>query len=79
LLFSSPPSHTFTSSPDDFEEQSDATMVEGHVAVICLAVAALALTAAALGIVGEATKSKAITRARTHPSSSTRACRARRE
>lgn len=36
-------------------------MVEGHVAVICVAVAALALTAAALGIVGEATtKSKAM-------------------
>ncbi|CAN6326201.1 unnamed protein product [Urochloa humidicola] len=34
-------------------------MVEGHVAVICAAVAALALAAAALGIVGEATKSKA--------------------
>ncbi|CAL4903612.1 unnamed protein product [Urochloa decumbens] len=34
-------------------------MVEGHVAVICVAVAALALAAAALGIVGEATKSKA--------------------
>uniref|UniRef100_K3ZC74 CASP-like protein n=2 Tax=Setaria italica TaxID=4555 RepID=K3ZC74_SETIT len=44
-------------------------MVEGHVAVICLAVAALALAAAAMGIVGEATKSKAITRTRvtTHP------------
>ncbi|CAN6330910.1 unnamed protein product [Urochloa humidicola] len=34
-------------------------MVEGHLAVICVAVAALALAAAALGIVGEATKSKA--------------------
>ncbi|CAN6335873.1 unnamed protein product [Urochloa humidicola] len=34
-------------------------MVEGHVAVICVAVAALALAAAALGVVGEATKSKA--------------------
>ncbi|RLM98751.1 uncharacterized protein LOC112884535 [Panicum hallii] len=30
-------------------------MVEGHVAVICAAVAALALAAAALGIIGEAT------------------------
>ncbi|RLN30130.1 hypothetical protein C2845_PM05G08310 [Panicum miliaceum] len=45
-------------------------MLEGHVAVICAAVSALALAAAALGIVGEATsKSKAI-RARTHPSTS---------
>nr|CAB3459735.1 unnamed protein product [Digitaria exilis] len=35
-------------------------MVEGHVALICAAVAALALVAAALGIVGEATKSKAM-------------------
>ena len=49
-------------------------MVEGHVAVICAAVAALALAAAALGIVGEATggKSKAMqrARARAHPSTS---------
>ncbi|KAL6905857.1 hypothetical protein ACP4OV_003458 [Aristida adscensionis] len=37
-------------------------MVEGHVAVICVAVAALALAAAALGIVGEATKSKSFVR-----------------
>ncbi|KAG2623666.1 hypothetical protein PVAP13_3KG073300, partial [Panicum virgatum] len=39
-------------------------MVEGHVAVICAAVAALALAAAALGIVGEATggKSKSFVR-----------------
>ncbi|KAL6641685.1 hypothetical protein ACP70R_019866 [Stipagrostis hirtigluma subsp. patula] len=37
-------------------------MVEGHVAVICVAVAALAVTAAALGIVGEATKSKSFVR-----------------
>ncbi|XP_062202967.1 uncharacterized protein LOC133905249 [Phragmites australis] len=37
-------------------------MVEGHVAVICVAVAALALAAAALGIVGEASKSKSFVR-----------------
>ncbi|KAF8769067.1 hypothetical protein HU200_006958 [Digitaria exilis] len=37
-------------------------MVEGHVALICAAVAALALVAAALGIVGEATKSKSFVR-----------------
>jgi len=45
-------------------------MVEGHVAVICAAVAALALAAAALGIVGEATggKSKAMQRARARAS-----------
>ncbi|OEL35568.1 hypothetical protein BAE44_0003412 [Dichanthelium oligosanthes] len=62
-MFSSPsigPSQ-ITSVPDAFNEQrgrSDAIMVDGHVAVICVAVAALAVTAAALGIAGEATKSK---------------------
>ena len=39
-------------------------------AVICAAVAALALAAAALGIVGEATGKSKATRARTHPSTS---------
>jgi len=42
-------------------------MVEGHVAVICVAVSALALTAAALGIVGEATTKSEATRARRLP------------
>lgn len=34
-------------------------MAEAHVVAICVAVAALALAAAVLGVVGEATKSKA--------------------
>ena len=42
-------------------------MVEGHVAVICVVVAALALTTAALGIVGEATTKSEATRARRLP------------
>uniref|UniRef100_A0A0E0FAS6 Uncharacterized protein n=1 Tax=Oryza meridionalis TaxID=40149 RepID=A0A0E0FAS6_9ORYZ len=43
-------------------------MAEAHVVAICVAVAALALAAAVLGVVGEATKSKA----RHHPSKRSR-------
>jgi hypothetical protein len=39
--------------------RSDPGMAEKHVVVICVTVGALALAAAVLGIIGEATKSRA--------------------
>ena len=69
--FTNPKSPTIPRKEQRIRGARDATaMVEGHVAVICAAVDALALAAAALGIVGEATGKSKATRARTHPSTS---------